>query len=255
MSHNEHSPSRVLVIVAHPDDIEFGAAGSIARWTDEGAQVTYCIVTDGAAGSNDPNANLEDLIRTRREEQIAAARVVGVDDVRFLGYADGTLQPTLDLRRDLTRLIREVRPDRVVCFDPTQVFVHVTGFGDYINHPDHRAAAEAAIYAVFPSAETRPIFPELLEEGLEPYHVPEVYLMLTSREANEYIDISATQERKIEALRCHASQLGEQILDMVRKWDAETGKAAGYLYAEPFWVMRFPVEQPQAEAAKAGAGE
>ncbi len=254
MSQNEHGPSRILVIAAHPDDIEFGAGGSIARWADEGVQVTYCIVTDGAAGSNDPNTNREDLIRIRREEQMAAARVVGVHDVRFLGYADGTLQPTLELRRDLTRLIRELRPDRVLCFDPTEVFVQAPGFGDYINHPDHRAAAEAAIYAVFPSAETRPIFPELLDEGLEPYHVPEVYFILTTRQANEYVDITATQERKIEALRCHASQLGGQDLEFVRKWGAEAGKAAGYPYAESFWVMRFPLDQPQGEAAQADTG-
>lgn len=187
MSENQHTPSRILVIAAHPDDIEFGAAGSIARWTGEGAQVTYCIVTDGAAGSNDPNVKREDLIRIRREEQIAAAAVVGVHDVRFLGYPDGTLQHTLELRRDLTRLIRELRPYRVLCFDPTVVFVGVPEFGDYINHPDHRAAAEGAIYAVFPSAETRPIFPELLDEGLEPHHVTEVYMMLTTQTPNEHV--------------------------------------------------------------------
>jgi LmbE family N-acetylglucosaminyl deacetylase len=254
MSQNDHSPMRILVIVAHPDDIEFGAAGSIARWTDEGAQITYCVVTDGAAGSNDPNANLEDLIRVRREEQMAAAAMVGVHDVRFLGYADGTLQPTLELRRDLTRLIREIRPERVLCFDPTQVFVQVPGFGDYINHPDHRAAAEAAVYAVFPSAETRPIFPELLKDGLEPYHVPEVWFMLTTHEPNEFVDISATQDKKMEALRCHASQLSGQDLEFVRKWDSEAGKPAGYLYGESFWVMRFPVNQPQGEVL-AGAAD
>ena len=255
MSQNEHTPLRVLVIVAHPDDIEFGAAGSIARWTDEGAQVTFCIVTDGAAGSNDPNITPEDLARIRREEQMAAAAVVGVHDVRFLGYRDGILQPTLELRRELTRLIREIRPQRVLCFDPTQVFVQVPGFGDYINHPDHRATAEAAVYAVFPSAETRPIFPELLDEGLEPYHVPEVWFMLTTHEPNEFVDITATQERKMEALRCHQSQIKGQDLEFVRKWDAEAGKAAGYVYAESFWVMRFPVEQPRGEALAGAADE
>jgi LmbE family N-acetylglucosaminyl deacetylase len=255
MSQNQSNALRILVIVAHPDDIEFGAAGSIARWTDDGAQITYCIITDGAAGSNDPKTNIEDLKRIRREEQIAAAKVVGVQDVRFLGYADGTLEPTIKLRRELTRLIREIRPDRVLCFDPTQVFVQIPGFGDYINHPDHRAAAEAAVYAVFPSAETRPIFPELLDEGLEPYHVPEVWFMLTTREPNEFVDITATQERKLEALRCHVSQVGGHDLEFVRKWDAEAGRLGGYPYGESFWVMRFPVDQPQGEALAGAADE
>jgi LmbE family N-acetylglucosaminyl deacetylase len=255
MSQNQSNPLRILVIVAHPDDIEFGAAGTIARWTAEGAQVTYCIVTDGAAGSNDPNTNIEDLKRIRREEQIAAARVVGVQDVRFLGYADGTLQPTLELRCELTRLIRELRPDRVMCFDPTEVFVQTPGSGDYINHPDHRAAAEASVYAIFPSAETRPIFPELLDEGLEPYHVPEVWFMLTSRQPNEFVDITATQERKLEALRCHVSQVGDQDLEFVRKWDAVAGELGGYQYGESFWVMRFPVARPQGEVLAGAAAE
>jgi LmbE family N-acetylglucosaminyl deacetylase len=130
------TPRRVLVIVAHPDDIEFGVAGSVTRWVDEGAHVTYCIVTDGAAGSNEPGTDLAKLTQQRREEQINAAAVAGVQDVRFLGHRDGVLQPTMDLRRELTRLIREVRPDRVVCQDPTTVFVR----DEYVNHPDHRAA-------------------------------------------------------------------------------------------------------------------
>ena len=116
------SPQRILVIVAHPDDIEFGIAGSVARWTDEGAQVSYCLVTDGGAGDNNPGTDLKQLVRTRHNEQCEAAAIVGVHDVRFLGYKDGTLEPTMELRRDLTRLIREIRPDRVVISDPTMVF-------------------------------------------------------------------------------------------------------------------------------------
>ncbi|NJP04363.1 MAG: PIG-L family deacetylase [Chloroflexaceae bacterium] len=244
-------PAKILVIAAHHDDIEFGVAGSVALWVDNGARVSYCIVTDGSAGSNDPDTNLEELVTRRKEEQLAAARVVGVEDVHFLGYRDGTLQPTLELRRDLTRIIRELRPDRVVCQDPTTMLV-----GDrYINHPDHRAAAEAAVYAVFPSAETRPIFPELLDEGLEPHHVNEVYLMLTLQ-ADTVVDITSTIDRKLEALACHASQVGQESLDRIREWNADNGKELGCDYAEVYRVMRFggatsePVEnEGQGEAS------
>jgi LmbE family N-acetylglucosaminyl deacetylase len=234
MKHSDTSPERILLIVAHPDDIEFGVAGSVARWIAEGARVSYCIVTDGASGSNQPDANMAELIEQRQHEQRAAAAKVGVrvEDVHFLGYPDGVLQPTLELRRTLTRIIRELRPDRVVCQDPTTVLV-----GDrYINHPDHRAAGEAALYAVFPSAETRPIFPELLAEGYEPHHVNELYLTL-SLEPTTYVDISEVMEQKIEALLCHASQVGEDTAQWVRDWNAETGKEAGYAFAEGFRMM------------------
>ena len=223
----------ILVVAAHPDDIEFGLAGSIARWTSEGHRVVYCLVTDGAAGSNQPDADLRALAELRRQEQLAAAQVVGVHEVRFLGYADGTLQPTIDLRRELTRLIRELRPFRVVCQDPTTVFFS----NNYINHPDHRAAGEATIYAVFPSAETRPIFPELLSEGYEPHHVSELYLDLTLA-PDTYVDISDSIERKLAALRCHATQVGPEVEPWVREWGAEAGVKAGCAYAESFRVMR-----------------
>ncbi|NJM05324.1 PIG-L family deacetylase [Candidatus Gracilibacteria bacterium] len=224
----------ILVVCAHPDDIEFGVSGSVARWVAEGAQVIYCIITDGAAGSNDPQVDLAQLARQRVDEQRAAAAVVGVQDVRFLGYKDSTLQPTLELRRELTRIIRELKPYRVVCQDPTTYFVR----DGYINHPDHRAAGEATIYAVFPSAETRPSFPELLSEGFEPHHVSELYLTLTLQ-PNTVVDISAQIDRKIEALLCHRSQVNADVEQWVRERNAEMGKEAGYAYAEPFRVLRF----------------
>jgi LmbE family N-acetylglucosaminyl deacetylase len=227
-------PQRILVIVAHPDDIEFGIAGSVAHWVDEGVQVTYGIVTDGAAGSNEPGIDLKALAQQRQAEQRTAAATVGVHDVHFLGYPDGVLQPTMALRRDLTRLIRQVKPDRVVCQDPSTVFAG----DDYINHPDHRAAGEAAIYAVFPSAETRPVFPELLEEGCEPHHVSELYLTLTMQ-PNTHIDITTTIDRKIAALLCHKSQVGVEVEEWVRGWNAEAGKEIGVPFAEGFRVMRF----------------
>ncbi|NWG16877.1 MAG: PIG-L family deacetylase [Chloroflexi bacterium] len=241
---------RILVIAAHPDDIEFGLAGSVARWTDEGHQVTYCIVTDGSAGSNTPDADLDELVRTREAEQRQAAAVVGVSDVRFLGYLDGTLQPTLELRRDLTRLIRELKPQRVVCSDPTMVFAG----NYYINHPDHRAAAEAAVYATFPSAGTRPIFRELLAEGYEPHDVDELWIMFSDN-TDTVVDISATIERKVESLLCHRSQVGPEVADMVRKWAAEEGQKHGYAYAESFRVMKLKDDeaQPQTQDAAAAA--
>jgi Uncharacterized proteins, LmbE homologs len=225
---------RILVIAAHPDDIEFGAGGSLARWADEGAAITLCLVTDGSAGSNDPNVDTVELAKTRQEEQRAAAAVLGISDVRFLGYRDGTLQASIELRRELTRLIRELKPQRVLCQDPTTVFVE----DGYINHPDHRAAGEAAIYAVFPSAETRPIFPELLAEGYEPHHVDELYLMMNMA-PNHYVDITSSIDRKIQALLCHRSQVGPEVEEGVRKWAIEDGKAAGMPMAEGFRVMTF----------------
>lgn len=226
-------PKRALVIAAHCDDIEFGVSGTVARWTDGGAQVTYVIVTDGRAGSNAPDADLDALAETRIAEQMASAAIVGVQDVRFLGYADGTLEPTLALRKDLTRIIRDVRPEVVITFDPETIIAADMG---YINHPDHRAVAMAALYAVFPSAGTRPIFPELLDEGYEPHDINYLYLQLTSA-PSLHIDISPVIERKLEALRCHASQLNEEVVGMVRKWDGEAGKPFGVDYAEAFRVI------------------
>jgi LmbE family N-acetylglucosaminyl deacetylase len=239
MTDRSPSPLRILAIFAHPDDAEFSIGGSAARWAAEGAEITYVVVTDGAAGSNDPNQDLRALVRLREEEQRCAARVCGVREVLFLGYPDGALQPTIELRRELTRIIRQLRPDRVVCGDPTAVF-----YGDeYINHPDHRAVAEAAVYAVFPSAETRPIFPELLAEGFEPHKVRELWIS-GAEHPNTWVDISATLERKIEALRCHRSQVEVGDGRWLREWAAETGKAGGLPYAEAFRVMRLLRDEP-----------
>ena len=230
-------PLRILCIYAHPDDAEFGIGGSVARWADEGAEVIYCVITNGAAGSNDPNQDIAALVRTREAEQRAAAAVLGVRQVLFLGHPDGSLEPTLTLRRELTRLIRQLRPQRVVSGDPTAVF-----YGDdYINHPDHRAAAEATLYAVFPSAVTRPIFADLLTEGYEPHQVRELYIS-GAVQPNTHIDISATLERKIEALGCHKSQLEIGDGKWIRDWAAEDGKAAGLAAAEAFRVMKLVQE-------------
>jgi LmbE family N-acetylglucosaminyl deacetylase len=257
------APMKMLAIVAHHDDIEFGMAGSIARWVNEGADVTYIIITDGGAGSNTPGIVRAELAEQRKQEQLAAAAAVGVSDVRFLGYPDGVLQPTMELRRDLTRLIRELKPDRVMLQDPTTVF-----FGDgYINHPDHRAAGEAALYAVFPSAETRPIFPELLEEGFEPHHVRELFITITTKPTH-FVDVSSTIEQKFASLRAHVSQIGtgeaadNGALKWIRERMAEGGKELGVEFAESFKVMTFErdpaphdTERQKAEEARIVANE
>jgi LmbE family N-acetylglucosaminyl deacetylase len=232
------TPYKILVIVAHHDDIEFGAAGSIAAWVEQGAEVVYVIVTDGSSGSNQPGIIRAELAETRKQEQHAAAAAVGVSKIYFMGYLDGTLEPTIELRRELTRIIRTEKPDRVVCQDPTSVFV----YDSYINHPDHRAAGEAAVYATFPSSETRPIFPELLEEGLEPHKVKELYLTLTLNPTH-FVDVGATMDKKIASLRAHVTQLGagedfdNGALKWILEWGKETGKMIGVEYAELFKVM------------------
>ena len=238
-------PCHIVVAAAHHDDIEFGCAGSVARWIrDEGATVTYVIVTDGGSGSNEPDIKRADLVATRREEQLEAARIVGVTDVRFLDYPDGALTASLDLRRDITRVIRETKPYRVVCQDPTTVFVQ----NSYINHPDHRAAGEATLYACFPSAETRPIFPELLAEGLEPHKIGELYLNL-SLSPTHYHDISCAIDLKLDALAAHVTQLGsgDDFENGARKWirqrNRETGERVGVEYAELFRILKFDDER------------
>jgi len=224
-------PQRAMVIAAHPDDIEFVVAGTVAKWAQAGTQIRYVLVTSGDAGSHQPGVTREELARTREAEQRAAARVVGVDDVAFLGYHDGEVEPTLALRRDLVREIRRFKPDAVICYDPTVLFV-----GDrYINHPDHRAVGQTALDAIAPTAAMPLVFAELREEGLEPHQVREV-LIASTMESNTWIDIGGTIELKIEALRQHASQFpdGWDPADWLREWAAESGEKVGIPYAEAF---------------------
>ena len=245
------APYSVVVSAAHHDDIEFGVAGSVARWIrDEGAAVTYVIVTDGGSGSNNPALSRQQIIDIRRAEQLTAAAKVGVSDVRFLDYPDGALQASMELRRDLTRIIRQTKAYRVVCQDPTTYFVR----SQYINHPDHRAAGEATLYAAFPSAETRPIFPELLAEGYEPHKIGELYLNL-SLEPTHYHDISSAIDLKLAALSAHVSQLGdgEDFENGAKKsvlhWSRENGRQVGVDYAEFFRVLKFDEDRFEAEDA------
>ncbi|MBL7183849.1 MAG: PIG-L family deacetylase [Anaerolineae bacterium] len=222
---------RVMVITAHPDDAEFTVGGTVARWAREGKAIIYVICTDGSRGSNDPEVKPDRLVTIRRAEQEAAARILGVEEVVYLGYEDGSLEPTLALRRDLTRAIRCYRPDIVVCPDPT-----VRYYGDsYLNHPDHRAAGDAALDAVFPSACTRYIFPELLAEGLEPHKVREV-LIRGALSPNLWVDISDTIELKIAALKKHESQVSriQGWEERVRARAQQEATGQDMTYAESF---------------------
>lgn len=222
---------KILCVSAHPDDNEFVIGGSVARWAREGREVVFCLVTDGGAGTNEHMPSSDGLVPARERESREAARILGVREVVFLGHADGVLEPTLGLRRDLTRVIRRQRPDVVVCGDPT-----VRWYGsEYLNHPDHRAAASAALDAVFPSAETAAIFPELLEAGLEPHKVREV-LIAGAAEPDTWVDIGDTLDTKCAALRAHATQVGagDWVEAFLKTWAARDGKRAGVEYAEAY---------------------
>ena len=243
------TPARALVVAAHPDDIEFGCAGTVARWVREGAHVTYVLVTNGAAGSSDPEMTRERLAELREAEARAAAKVVGVDHVEFLGYEDGLLEPTLEVREKIVRLIRRVRPEVVVTTDPTTRY-----FADrYINHPDHRAAGEATLAAVIPGSDTRLAYPELLEEGLEPVKLTGVWLMM-NMEPNLVVDIGEFIDKKIESLVCHVTQVGEDLDEdagFVRGMAEFSAADQPFQYGEAFRVFRFdlPWEPPRAEPA------
>jgi len=230
------APPRVLSIHAHPDDQEFTVAGTLAKWAQAGSSIVTVCITSGNAGSNESTPSdmtREKLAPIREEEQRQACRVLGISEVVFLGYEDGVLEPSIALRRDLTRLIRRHRPDAVVCGDPTVRFYGTT----YLNHPDHRAAASVALDAVFPSAETRLIFPELLDEGLPPHHVKTVYIHGSTR-PDTFVDISAFLDVKLAALREHKSQMGTwDPAEMIRSWAAEQGKRRKLAAAETFRRM------------------
>ena len=222
-------PSSVLVIMAHPDDAEFSAGGTLARWTAAGAQVTYCICTNGDKGTDDATRDPAEVARTRESEQRAAAAVLGVNDLIFLGHPDGTLMPTLELRRDVVRAIRQVRPAAVVCPDPTRRY----GPG-FINHPDHRAAGEVALDAVYPSARDPLVFPDLAAAGYAPHKVLEVFIANAS-DPNCAVDISTTVETKIAALRQHRSQVSEDRLrEFIPARAAQMGERFGLSHAEVF---------------------
>ncbi|MEO8457675.1 MAG: PIG-L deacetylase family protein [Chloroflexota bacterium] len=197
----EEGPKRALIVSAHPDDSEFGAAGTSYLWSKQGWEFYYCICTDGSKGSEDPKMTRDVLVPLRKEEQRAAAAVVGGKDVVFLDHVDGELTYNRDFMKEIVRIIRTLKPYAVFSHDPGQIVRNM-----FINHPDHRAVGETVLDAVYPMARNRPTFPELLDEGLEPYSVKEVYLW-TASETNFDVDITDVLDVKFEALSKHASQL------------------------------------------------
>ncbi|MCF0091237.1 PIG-L deacetylase family protein [Micromonospora sp. MH99] len=228
--------SRTLVVTAHPDDVDYGAAGAVARWVAEGEDVRYCVVTDGDSGHSDLALPKAEVAAVRRTEQQAAARAVGVRHVDFLGLPDGRLTPSPALRRCLTRVLRTHRPHRVVTHSPVRQIDRIRA-----SHPDHLAVGEALFSAVYPDARNPRAFPELAAGGLDPWRVAEIWVM-TGRDSNTYVDITATLDAKCAALRCHASQHTDpEALDAdVRRWAATIARA-GRLpegrYAESFRVV------------------
>ncbi|HVC68999.1 MAG TPA: PIG-L deacetylase family protein [Acidimicrobiales bacterium] len=214
---------RILVVTAHPDDVDFGVAGSVATWVKSGIEVAYCIVTDGDAGGSDRDISRPEMAAIRRDEQRAAAAEVGVTDVTFLGYPDGRLVPSVELRRDISRQVRIHKPQRLVCQSPDRIWDRLGA-----SHPDHLAAGEAAVCAAYPDAQNPFAHPELLEEGHEPHSVAEVFLM-AAPETNRIVDVTDTFDTKIAALRRHRSQVGEgQWLDArIREWLSAGARAAG----------------------------
>lgn len=212
-----------MVAMAHPDDIEFTCAGTVAKWADEGQHIVYVLATSGDKGSDDPKWTSESLSATREAEQRAAAEVLDVKAVEFLRYKDAELVADMELRKDVTRMIRKHKPDAIVCQDPTARY-----FNNYIQHPDHIAMGEAVLAAVFPSARDRLTFPDLLlEEGYEPHKCPDVYLVASREQVDHFVDVSNYLEKKVEALKAHESQLGDRdFTDRVRNWSRDTAALA-----------------------------
>ena len=233
MPGREEIGGRAMVVVAHADDAEWGCSGTVARWCAQGWEVVYVLCTDGSKGTEDPEMTSQELVKIRQREQLDASKVLGLHQVVFLGYEDAMLQPSIELRRDIAREIRRYRPDILVSMSPLR---DLNGDG-YVGHPDHLACGEAALAAVFPSARDRLTFPELLEEGLEPHKVAEVWIMEQDN-ADQYVDVTDYMDTAIAALQAHASQVGENVAKHMRNWRSRTGSKVGFAYAEGFKRFR-----------------
>jgi len=233
----EKQPADILVITPHPDDAEFGAAGSVAKMVRQGKTAVYVVVTNGDKGTDDPDLDPAELVRVREKEQRDAARIVGVREVVFLGYPDQGIDDTPDLRKDIVRQIRLFRPQLVITSDP---------YRRYIWHRDHRITGRVVLDAVFPYARDRHAYPELIEEGLAPHKVPEVWLWAADDpDINFRSDITDTFELKVRALRCHKSQIKEPFSSEMEKWLCQRAQdmaegvdfklAEGFHRAEVWW--------------------
>jgi len=237
--HTPFTPKVALMVGAHADDIDVTASGTVARWAKDGAEVHYLVITDGSKGSDDPEMTSERLVTIREQEQRDAVASLGAKEVHFLRYEDAALEVTQALKKDIVRIIRQVRPDTVVAIDPTFVYSSETGV---INHSDHRAAGYATMDAVFPLARDRLTFPDLLEkERLEPHKV--AHLLLINRQASDYfVDVSEVFEEKIAGLLKHASQFQdpEAIRTMLTRWASLAGTKSGVQYAEGFVRLDMP---------------
>ena len=226
-----------LVIFAHPDDAEYMCGGTVALWASEGTEVHYCVCTDGSAGSNEPGVTREEIMVVREREQRAAADVLGVRSVTFLGFPDGELEVNGVTRRAVTRLVRQIRPEVIVAPDPSRLW---SGAG-YINHWDHKQAGTLALCAVMPDSPTRLQFPELLHEGLEPFEVPNLWL--SAEQPDTYVDITETIDVKLAALAEHASQHAEASAPWVRDRARQLGEEGGVEYAEAFRTFGFEEDE------------
>jgi LmbE family N-acetylglucosaminyl deacetylase len=225
-------PESALVIVAHPDDVEFSCGGTLARWAKGGARVSYVLCTSGDVGIAAEGMTKQKAIEIRESEQRAAAEIIGAQEVVFLREPDGMLQATLELRKRLVREIRRLRPEVIITGDPTVVWA-----GDnYINHPDHRAAATATLDAIFPAAGQPNLFEELAAEGLTAHKVRKVYCTSWG-EGGTYVSIDETIDLKIAALHAHTSQIKTDITDRIKGWAAERAKGKEMQYAEVYRVV------------------
>jgi LmbE family N-acetylglucosaminyl deacetylase len=230
-------PQKILVLLAHPDDPEFFCGATLVKWAKAGHEITYCLITCGDKGTNDPTITREELCGRRVEEQKAAAAVIGAKKVRFMGYPDGYVVPDLGLRKEITRVIRQEKPDIVVTCDPTTLYF----FGTRLNHPDHRAAGQVVLDAIFPAVGNPMYFEDLrLEEGLEPHQVHEVWVSLTM-EPNVILDVTEYWETKILALFEHKSQIGEpdKLAERMRERHTEDSTVENPRYEERFRRLTF----------------
>ncbi len=237
MKNNFPQPKHAMVITAHPDDTEFGASGIVALWAEKGTEVTYVIVTDGSKGSSDPNMTPQKIAALREEEQKAAADVLGVMHVVFLGLPDGEVRNDYQLREKIVREIRKYKPEVLITHDPTtRIFQN-----SYLNHTDHRVVGDTVLDAVFPLARDRLNFSEHEQAGLEPHAVQDIFLMYSS-EPNYWVDISTTIDKKIEALLKHKSQVGDpvKLAERIKQRASERAEHVSFLYAETFRRIRLP---------------